>query len=67
MSVSYDKLWKLMKAKRMKKNDLAQAAELSSYMIGQLSKEEYVSLEVIAKLCKVFHCPIEAIVEIIED
>lgn len=56
-----------MKANKMKKNDLAQAAELSSYMIGQLSKEEYVSLEVIAKLCKVFHCPIEAIVEIIED
>lgn len=67
MSVSYDKLCKLMKANKMKKQDLAKAAELSSYMIGQLNNEEYVYLEVIAKLCQVFHCPIEAIVEIIED
>lgn len=67
MRVSYDKLWKLMKANKMKRRDLAQAAELSSYMMGQLSKDEYVSLEVIAKLCKVFHCPIEDVVEIYED
>lgn len=67
MRVSYDRLWKLVKANKMKKNDLAQAAELSSYMISQLSKEEYVSLEVIAKLCKVFHCKIEDIVEMIEE
>lgn len=67
MHVSYDRLWKLMKANKMKKQDLAQAAELSSYMIGQLGKDEYVSLEVIAKLCKVFHCKVEDIVEIIEE
>lgn len=67
MRVSYDKLWKIMKANKMKRCDLAKAAELSSYMMGQLSKDEYVSLEVIAKLCKVFHCRIEEIVEVIED
>lgn len=67
MRVSYDRLWKLVKTNKMKKSDLAQAAALSSYMIGQLSKEEYVSLEVIAKLCKVFHCKIEDIVEMIEE
>ena len=67
MRVSYERLWKLMKANKMKKQDLAQGAGLSAYMMGQLNKEEYVSLDVIAKLCKVFHCPIEAIVEIIED
>lgn len=67
MSVSYDKLWKLMKANKMKKQDLAKAAELSSYMMTQLGKDEYVSLEVIAKLCKVFHCNVGDIVEIIEE
>ena len=67
MSVSYDKLWKLMKANKMKKQDLAKAAELSSYMMTQLGKNEYVSLEVIAKLCKVFHCNVGDIVEIIEE
>ena len=67
MSVSYDGLWKLMKANKMKKQDLAKAADLSAYRMTQLGKDEYVSLEVIAKLCKVFHCPIEAIAEITED
>ena len=67
MSVSYDKLWKLMKANKMKKQDLAKAAELSSYMMTQLGKDEYVSLEVIAKLCKVFHCNVGDIVEINEE
>lgn len=67
MSVSYDKLWKLMKANKMKKQDLAKAADLSSYMMTQLSKDEYVSLEVISKLCKVFHCDVEDVVEIIEE
>lgn len=67
MRVSYDKLWKLMKANKMKKQDLAKAAELSSYMMAQLGKDEYVSLEVIAKLCKVFHCDVGDIVEMIEE
>lgn len=67
MRVSYDKLWKLMKANKMKKQDLAKAAELSSYMMTQLGKDEYVSLEVIAKLCKVFHCNVGDILEIIEE
>ena len=67
MRVSYDKLWKLMKANKMKKQDLARAAEISSYMMAQLGKDEYVSLEVIAKLCKVFHCDVGDIVEMIEE
>lgn len=67
MRVSYDKLWKLMKANKMKKQDLAKAAELSSYMMAQLGKDEYVSLEVIAKLCKVFHCDVGDIVEMVEE
>ena len=67
MRVSYDKLWKLMKANKMKKQDLAKAAELSSYMMAQLGKDEFVSLEVIAKLCKVFHCDVGDIVEMVEE
>lgn len=56
-----------MKANKMKKQDLTKAAELSSYMMTQLGKDEYVSLKVIAKLCKVFHCNVGDIVEIIEE
>lgn len=31
MKISYDKLWKKVKMNKMKKKDLADAAEISSY------------------------------------
>lgn len=56
-----------MKANKIKKQYLAKAAGLSSYMMTRLGKDEYVSLEVIAKLCKVFHGNVEDVAEIVED
>lgn len=67
MRVSYDKLWQVMKNNKMKKSELAAAAEISDYAMTKLNKEEPVSLEIIMRLCKVFHCDIGDLVEIIED
>ena len=67
MRVSYDKLWRIMKNNKMKKSELAAAAEISDYAMAKLNKEEPVSLEIIMRLCKVFHCDIGDLVEIIED
>ena len=67
MRVRYDRLWKLMKNNKMTKRDLAHAANFSPYMMGQFTKDAYVSLKGIATLCGIFHCNIEDIVEIIED
>ena len=67
MRVSYDKLWRVMKNNKMKKSELAAAAEISDYAMTKLNKEEPVSLEIIMRMCKVFHCDIGDLVEIIED
>ena len=67
MRVSYDKLWRIMKNNKMKKSELAAAAEISDYAMTKLNKEEPVSLDIIMRLCKVFHCDIGDLVEIIED
>lgn len=67
MRVSYDKLWRIMKNNKMKKSELAAAAEISDYAMTKLNKEEPVSLEIIMRLCKVFHCDIGDLIEIIED
>ena len=67
MRVSYDKLWRVMKNNKMKKSELAAAAEISDYAMTKLNKEVPVSLEIIMRLCKVFHCDIGDLVEIIED
>jgi len=67
MKISYDKLWKLMRKNKMKKSELAAAAEISGYTMTKLYRDEPVSLEVIMRLCKVFHCDIGDLVEITED
>jgi DNA-binding Xre family transcriptional regulator len=67
MKIRYDKLWQLMKNNKLKKSDLSVAAEISSYTMSKLYRNEPVSLEVIMRLCKVFHCDVGDIVEIIED
>lgn len=67
MRVSYNKLQKLMIDNQMKRNDLIRAAELSPYMTTKIYKNEPVSLEVLMRICKVFHCDIGDICEIILD
>lgn len=67
MRISYQKLWRMMRANKMKKGDLASAAEISDYAMAKLNKEEPVSLEIMMRLCKVFHCDIGDLVEIIEE
>lgn len=67
MRISYQKLWRMMRNNKMKKGELASAAEISEYAMGKLNREEPVSLEIIMRLCKVFHCDVGDLVEIIED
>ncbi len=67
MSVRYDKLWIMMKTNKMKKSDLAKAAELSQYTMTKLNQDRVVSMDVMIKFCKIFHCDIGDIMEVIED
>lgn len=67
MTVSYDKLWKLLKINKMKKSDLAKAAELSSYTMTKLNQDKLVSMEIMLRLCKIFHCDIGDVMEVIEN
>lgn len=67
MSVRYDKLWIMMKSNKMKKSDLAKAAELSQYTMTKLNQDRVVSMDVMIKFCKIFHCDIGDIMEVVED
>ena len=67
MTVRYDKLWAVMKDNKMKKRDLAKAAELSPYTMTKLNQDRVVSMEVMLRLCKVFHCDIGDLMEVIEN
>lgn len=67
MRISYNKLWDLMKKNKMKKTDLAKAAEITGYTMTKMNKNEPVSLEVMMRVCKVFHCDIGDVMEMIEE
>ena len=67
MTLSYDKLSKLMIENKMNRRELAMAAEISANTGTKLGKNEVVSLEVLMRICKVFHCDIGDIMEVIED
>ncbi|MBQ6171542.1 MAG: helix-turn-helix transcriptional regulator [Clostridia bacterium] len=67
MRLSYDKLWEVMKNNKLRKGELAAAAEVSEYIMSKLVHDEPVSLEVMMKFCKIFHCDIGELVEITEE
>ena len=67
MKVRYDKLWRRMKDNEMKKSDLAKAAEISSYTMTKLNKDQPINMEVMLNLCKVFHCDIGDLMEVNES
>ena len=67
MSVSYNKLWKLLIDKKMKKKELSQAAGISNSLIAKLGKNENVTVDVLVRICNALECNIDDIVELIPE
>ena len=67
MTVRYDKLWSIMKTNKMKKSDLTKAADLSQSTMTKLNQDRIVSMEIMLRLCKLFHCDIGDLMEVIEE
>ena len=67
MSVSYNKLWKLLIDKNMKKVDLRTAANISSGTLAKLGKNESVTTDVLVRICHALNCDIGDIMEVLPD
>ena len=67
MKISYDKLWKLLIDKKIKRTQLRIDAGISSNALAKLGKNESVQLEVLAKICNYLQCNIDEIVEFIPN
>lgn len=65
MTVSYNKLFKLLIDRKMKKKDLRDAAGLSASSITKLANDEYVSMDVLVKICTALNVDIGEIMEIV--
>ena len=64
MTVCYNKLWKLLIDKDLKKKDLQGITGIASSTITKMTKNKYVSLEVLERICKHLNCNIDDIIEI---
>lgn len=62
--MNYNRLWKLLIDKNMKKKDLREATGLTTNTIAKMGKSGDVSTQVLRKICEVLDCKIEDIVEL---
>lgn len=64
MTISYDKLWKLLIDKKMNRTDLKNMAGISFNVLAKMSRNEYISMESLCKICIALNCNLGDIVEV---
>lgn len=67
MAISYKKLWHILLDRDMKKKDLQQAANLTSYAMNKLSRNENVTTEILGRICMALDCSTDDIMEFLPD
>ena len=67
MRVSYNKLWKLLIDKKMKKIELRDKIQISSSTLALIGKDHSVSMNVLMKICDALDCNIGDIVDILPE
>ena len=67
MRISYNKLWKMLIDKNMKKSDLKEKAGISSTSLAKLGKGDNITTDVLLRVCEAMDCRIEDILETVRD
>ena len=67
MPVCYNKLWKFLIDKNLKRTDLKECAGISFNVLAKMGKDETVSMESIEKICIALDCNVGDILEVVND
>ena len=67
MHISYNKLWKMLIDKNMKKSDLRDKAGISSASIAKLGKGDNITTDVLIKICEAMDCHLDDIMEKVDE
>lgn len=65
MVISYNRLWKLLIDKGMKRVELRDTAQISANVLARLGRNEAVSMESMEKICRTLECNIGDVMEFI--
>ena len=67
MAMSYNKLWKLLIDRNLKKKDLREMAGLTTNVLAKMGKGGDVSTQVLRKICAALDCEVYDIVDVVPD
>ena len=67
MGVSYNRLWKLLIDKNMKRIEMQNLTGISGNILARMGKNQYVSMETVEKSCKKLGCSIDEMMEFTDD
>jgi len=67
MSVSYNKLWKLLIDRRMSKAELRKQTGIAPNTMTKLGRDKEVTLEVLGKICEALNVDYGDIMEYVKD
>lgn len=67
MAVSYKKLWHLLIDRNMKKKDLQREASLTSYAMNKLGRDEAVTTDILARVCRSLDCTVDDIMDVLPE
>ena len=67
MAVRYNKLWKILIDKKMKKKELQEAAHITHYQMMKLARDENITTEIIGRICKALGCTPDEIMEFYDE
>ena len=67
MRIAYNRLWKLLIDKNMKKQDLKKATGISATCIAKMGRGDNVTTDVLVRICTALDCRLEDIMELVQD
>ena len=67
MAFSYNKLWKILIDKNMKRKDLQEVAGISSASVAKLGKGDNITTDVLLRICEALDCTIDDILDTIKN
>lgn len=65
MNVSYKKLFKLLIDRDLKKTEFAKNAGIGQNTLAKMGKGQYVSMDILVRICRYLNCTFDEIVEIL--
>lgn len=67
MDISYNKLFKLLIDRSLKKTEFAKEVGISGNTLAKLSKNDTISMDSIVRICRYLNCDVGDIMEVLPE